>query len=65
MNATKTVIATIEGPQGVAEVIELDEPGKATQYETRFQGKHETLQWIFPSMGEAYIEAKQRAGVTG
>ena len=61
MNATRTVIATVEGPEGTAEVFEIQEGGK-TVYETRFQGKHETLQWIFPSMGEAYIEAKTRAG---
>jgi hypothetical protein len=62
MNATKTVIATVEGPEGTAEVFELQTNGK-TEYETRFQGKHETLQWVFPSMGEAYIEAKKLAGV--
>jgi hypothetical protein len=62
MNTTETVIATVEGPEGKAEVIELQSAGK-TEYETRFQGKHETLQWVFPSMGEAYIEAKKYAGV--
>jgi hypothetical protein len=62
MNATETVIATVEGPEGTAEVIELQRGGK-TEYETRFKGTHETLQWVFPSMGEAYIEAKNRAGV--
>jgi hypothetical protein len=65
MNATETVVATIEGPGGTAEVIELQTPGKATEYETRFRGKHETLKWVFPSMGEAYIEAKAYAGVRG
>ena len=63
MNATETVIATVEGPEGTAEVVELQAPGKNTEYETRFRGKHETLQWVFPSMGEAYIEAKKCAGV--
>jgi hypothetical protein len=62
MNATETVIATVEGPEGTAEVVELQSAGK-TEYETRFKGKHDTLQWVFPSMGEAYIEAKTRAGV--
>ena len=62
MNATETVIATVEGPEGTAQVIELQTAGKI-EYETRFGGKHETQQWIFPSMGEAYIEAKALAGV--
>jgi len=62
MNTTETVIATVEGPEGTAEVIELQREGK-TEYETRFKGRQETLQWIFPSMGEAYIEAKKYAGV--
>ena len=63
MNATESIIATVEGPEGKAEVIELLVPGKNTEYETRFHGKHEMLKWVFPSMGEAYIEAKKYAGV--
>ena len=62
MNATETVIATVEGPNGTAEVIELQSSGK-TEYETRFGGRNETQKWVFPSMGEAYIEAKALAGV--
>lgn len=62
MNATTSVIATVEGPEGTAEVLEV-QTGNKTEYETRFKGKHETLQWVFPSMGEAYIEAKKCAGV--
>jgi hypothetical protein len=58
MNATETVIATVEGPNGTAQVIEVQE-GNTTKYRTQFNGEEQT----FASMGEAYIEAKQKAGV--
>jgi hypothetical protein len=59
MNATETIVATVEGPNGTAEVIEVQGAGNTLEYRTRFKGATDT----YKSMGEAYIEAKQRAGV--
>ncbi len=60
MNATETVVATVEGPNGTAQVVELPgKDGKGLIYETRFKGQTQT----FLAMGEAYIEAKEKAGV--
>jgi hypothetical protein len=58
MNATETIIATVEGPNGTAHVVELQE-GNVTKYRTDFKGASQT----YASMGEAYIEAKEKAGV--
>ena len=58
MNATETVIATVEGPHGTAQVVEVQE-GNTTKYRMQFNGGVQT----FASMGEAYIEAKLKAGV--
>ena len=60
MNATDEVIATVEGPDGTAQVVEVSSAGgKSPVYEARFKGTSEA----FPSMGEAYITAKEKAGV--
>ena len=60
MNTTGEVVATVEGPNGTALVVEVpSKDGKGIAYETRFQGKAE----LYLSMGEAYITAKEKAGV--
>jgi hypothetical protein len=60
MNTTEEVIATVEGTNGAALVVEVPKrDGKGPSYEVRFKGKTET----FLSMGEAYITAKEKAGV--
>lgn len=60
MNTTESIVATVEGPNGTALVVEVPAAdGKAMSYEVRLQGTTEA----FPSMGEAYITAKEKAGV--
>ena len=58
--ATKTTITIVEGPNGKAELYELAEDGSAvaTEYVVEFKG--ETTKCL--TMGEAYIEAGQKAG---
>ena len=58
--ATKTTITTIEGPNGKAELYELAEEGAAvaTEYVVEFKGQ--TTKYL--TMGEAYIEAGEKAG---
>ena len=58
--ATKTLITTIEGPKGKAELFEVadDSTSMAVQYAVDFDGQsHEYL-----TMGEADIEAGELAG---
>jgi hypothetical protein len=60
MNQVETIVAKVEGPQGLAEVVEVVDPKTSSpRYEARFAGAVES----FPSMGEAYITAKEKAGV--
>jgi hypothetical protein len=60
VNVTEEIIATVEGPNGTAQVIEVPtNGGKSLEYQARFKGTSET----FKSMGEAYITAKEKAGV--
>jgi len=57
---TETEVTVVDGPQGRAEVFEVQgQAGFPAEYEVRFKGSRET----FKSMGEAYITAKQKAGV--
>lgn len=56
--ATQTSVATVEGPNGTAEIFELWRPGEAMAYEVRFKSATET----YKSLGEAYIEAGDRTG---
>ncbi|HWO74202.1 MAG TPA: hypothetical protein VNN21_11670 [Dehalococcoidia bacterium] len=60
------VVAVVEGPQGKAEILETpDATGRGVQYEVRFQGEGGPYEAKFPTMGEAYITAKEKAGVKG
>ena len=56
--ANQTAVTVVEGPKGTAEIYELWSPGKAMEYEVRFQGKTVT----YKSLGEAYIEAGELTG---
>jgi hypothetical protein len=51
------VVAVIEGPNGKAEIFEIS-VGRRLQYEVRFGGQAVRCE----SLGEAYIEAGQKAG---
>ena len=48
----------VEGPQGRAEVYEVQESRSSIIYEVRFGGETQR----FDSIGEAYIEAGMKAG---
>jgi hypothetical protein len=53
-------IAVVEGPKGKAEVVEVINPANTTtEYSVRFGSHIET----YKTMGEAYITAKEKAGV--
>lgn len=52
------VVAVVEGPKGRAEVVEVP-ADRNVEYEVVFNGQRER----FKSMGEAYITAKEKAGV--
>jgi hypothetical protein len=54
----KTRVEVVEGPNGVAEIFETFESNQALQYSVVFKGETES----FMSLGEAYIEAGNKAG---
>ena len=58
-NSTRTLLHTIDGPNGSASLYEVVSPGQAQpSYEVNFGGTTNT----FKSMGEAYIEAGVMSG---
>ena len=57
--ADEMSLAVVEGPKGTAEIVEVAETGKAPEYQVRINGQKHT----YKSLGEAYIEAGQKAGV--
>lgn len=64
MVASNEVVAVVEGPNGKAEVVEVpDASARGVEYLVRFTGQRETYEATFKSMGEAYITAKEKAGV--
>ena len=50
-------VAVIEGPKGKAEIFEIFTSGKL-EYEVRFGGQAQK----FKNLGEAYVEAGEKAG---
>ena len=58
MMAKDILVEEIEGPNGKAEVHEIQESPTLIVYEVRYEGKAERYQ----SIGEAYIEAGLKAG---
>ena len=56
---TDEQIAVVEGPKGKAEIIEVWAEGRLVEYQVRFNGAVE----VCSNIGEAYIEAGNRAGV--
>ena len=58
--ATKSALTTVEGPNGKAELYEVEEGATtvSTEYVVEFKGK----EYKFATMGEAYIEAGNLAG---
>ena len=61
MNKTDEIVTTVEGPKGTAVVVEVPVTGgSGLEYQVRFGGTSET----YKSMGEAYITAKEKAGVS-
>ena len=62
VNANETLITSVAGTRGTAEVIEVLNPStNQAEYQVRFNGAVEN----FKSMGEAYITAKEKAGYQG
>jgi hypothetical protein len=60
MNATESIVTTVEGRNGKADVVEVQASASASpEYQVRFKGNVQT----YKSMGEAYITAKELAGV--
>jgi hypothetical protein len=55
--ATEEAVAVIEGPKGKAEIYEIFNMGRL-EYEVRFQGEVQK----YKNLGEAYVEAGQKAG---
>jgi hypothetical protein len=62
MASTGEVVATVEGPQGTAEIMEVPQiagdGGQRLEYVVAFGGQNQT----FPSLGEAYITAGELSG---
>jgi hypothetical protein len=52
------LVEVVEGPQGRAEVHEVQESVSSIVYEVRHEGKTER----YDTIGEAYIEAGMKAG---
>lgn len=56
------VVATVEGPRGTAEIVEVPQMagdgGQRLEYVVAFGGQNQT----FPSLGEAYITAGELSG---
>ena len=52
-------VATLDGPNGKAEIYEVWSAGQLKGYEVYFGGQVES----FPNLGEAYITAGEKAGV--
>jgi len=58
MPISDILIEVVEGPNGRAELHEVQESPSLIVYEVRYDGKSER----FDSIGEAYIEAGTKAG---
>ena len=59
--AEETVFATLEGPKGKAEIVEVVDEAAATlvaEYQVRFNDTSTT----YKTLGEAYIEAGRAVG---
>jgi hypothetical protein len=52
-------VTVVEGPNGKAEVFEVQGPDGQPAYEVSFKGKTER----YVAIGEAYVVAGQKAGV--
>lgn len=65
MVTNQETVAVVEGPNGKAEVLEVPEPsGHNVEYKVVFKSPAESFEEIYRTMGEAYITAKEKAGVT-
>ena len=58
MAASKSSVASVEGPKGKAEISEVTGDGGPTTHAVAFNGKETP----FLTLGEAYIEAGEMAG---
>ena len=56
--ATESVVASIEGPKGKADIMEVTGDGGPTTYAVSFSGQ----ETAFLTLGEAYIEAGEMTG---
>ncbi|HLF76120.1 MAG TPA: hypothetical protein VJB57_01395 [Dehalococcoidia bacterium] len=56
--AEETSLVVVEGPKGKAEIFEVAESNQAPVYQVRISGQ----KYEFKSLGEAYIEAGEKAG---
>lgn len=62
---TESVVTSLEGPKGKAEIFEIVQPvaggGQRFEYEVHSGGQQQRVL----TLGEAYIIAKEIAGITG
>ncbi len=59
--SSRRLLNTVEGPKGKATMYEVVRPGsERPEYEVESSGKTES----YPTMGEAYLEAKSITGAT-
>lgn len=57
--ASETPVAVVDGPKGKAEIFEVMPDPRTVEYHVRFQGKTA----VYKTLGEAYIDAGEMAGV--
>ena len=63
MIANPEAVAVVEGPHGKANVHEVLDKHGNIEYQVRFTGPNASLEETFRTLGEAYITAKEKAGV--
>jgi hypothetical protein len=63
MMAEDSLIATVEGPRGTAEIYEIEKPDTGQTIEVEYAVVFQGQRHGFPSMGEAHLLANELVGV--
>ena len=58
-----SLIATVEGPKGTAEIFEIEVPDTGQTIEVEYAVVFEGQRHDFPSMGEAHLLANELVGM--
>jgi hypothetical protein len=58
-----SLVATVEGPKGTAEIFEIEVPDTGQTIEVEYAVVFQGQRHGFPSMGEAHLLANELAGV--